>query len=93
MDNLIFNPEEDITKLEYFGLTPRYDEYTGEVIAYEKIDAGNKFLRLDIIKKKKKGMIRFFKNYDEKWEIYPMKGYFDVSTLYDLIQANLIIKE
>lgn len=85
---LKINPKKDIKELEKFGFKPKYDENTGKINAYEK--ATEEGLR--ITKEKTKSRIRIFEQREE-WKINPYNSYFDVDTLYDLIKADMVVKE
>lgn len=80
---------------QVFGFKPKYDEDTGEAIAYEKIHPLKD--RGVIIKKeqeKKRIKISRRRDTDEKvWRINPYYSYFDIDTLFDLIQDGLVEKE
>ena len=95
----------DLKELEKFGLKPKYDEDTGEIIAYEErknIFGSSSDKRL-FFKRKKIAPLRFFKNTNNDFifvENY-FKGseyiggynrYCDFDTLYDLIKADMVEK-
>lgn len=85
------NPKE----LEKFGFKPKFDENTGKVCAYQKkceknvggllitISETTSFIRI----------FKFLKGENIEWRINQYSDYFDVDTLYDLIQAGLVEKE
>ena len=84
----------DLKELEKFGFKPKYDENTGKIRAYEKTNKERKYMGLcvkteEIIKSR----IRIFRKTDKEWRINPFSDYLDVDTLYDLIKANLVVKE
>lgn len=85
----------NIKELEKYGFKPRYDEYTGEVVVYEKICEENEYLGLTVVLKQIKSRIRIFKKYENEkiWIINNRKDYFDLDTLYDLIKADIVVKE
>ena len=85
----------DLKELEKFGFKPKYDENTGEIIAYEKIKKEKEYMGLTVILETTKSKIRIFKGFKQKraeWRIYNYNDYFDIDTLYDLIQADLVEK-
>lgn len=84
----------DLKELEKFGFKPKYNEDTGEVCAYEKkiekYECGlviSVFETISLIK-----IFKFSKKGKTEWKINPYNGYFDIDTLYDLIQAGLVEK-
>lgn len=82
----------DLKELEKFGFKPKYDEYTGEIIVYEKIVNGKEFLGLAVVQKTLKKQIRIFKKNENIWIINQYRSYFDIDTLYDLIKADMVEK-
>lgn len=82
----------DLKELEKFGFKAKYDEDTGEINAYEKVNKEKKYLGLGITKEIIKSKIRIFKRTNVEWRINPYKELFDVDTLYDLIKADLVEK-
>ena len=84
----------DLKELEKFGFKPKYDEDTGKVCAYQKKcekDIGGLLITItettSLIR-----IYRAFKGKNEVWRINKYNDYFDIDTLYDLIQAGLIEK-
>lgn len=84
----------DLKKLEEFGFKAKYDEDTGKVCAYQKKcekDVGGLLISItettSIIR-----IYRFFKRKSIEWRINKYNDYFDIDTLYDLIQAGLVEK-
>lgn len=81
----------DLKELEKFGFKPKYDEDTGEVCAYQKKcekDVGG--LLINIVETT--SLIRIYKAFRGKnieWRINKYNDYFDIDTLYDLIQARI----
>lgn len=82
----------NIKKLKGYGFKPKYDEDTGEIIAYEKVNNKVEYMGLRIKLEETKSKIRVFKRTRKGWLINPYKELFDIDTLYDLIQAGLIEK-
>ena len=82
------NPKE----LEKFGLKPRYDEFTGEIIAYEKEHKTSEFFGIKIKPAKLKPKFRMFKLSNTEWVVCKYRDYLDIDTLYDLIEAGFIKK-
>lgn len=79
----------DLKELEKFGFKPLYNEYTGEIISYEKFLENS----LSIKKYKRKRIFRIFKYDSPKYEWRISEALqSDIDTLYDLIQANLVEK-
>lgn len=84
----------DLKKLEKFGFKAKYDEDTGKVNAYQKKlekDIGGLLISIT----ETKSLIKIFRAPNEKnteWRINHYNDYFDVDTLYDLIQAGLVEK-
>lgn len=84
----------DLKELERFGFKPKYDEDTGKVCTYQKKcekDVGG--LLISIVETT--SFIRIYKAFvgrNIEWRINPYSDYFDVDTLYDLIQAGLVEK-
>lgn len=68
----------DLKELEKFGFEPRYNEITGKIVRYIKIDNRNvvKYVNNDY-------------NHTPYWEVILQSN----DLLYDLIQAGLIEKE
>lgn len=83
----------DLKELEKFGFKPKYDENTGKIRAYEKIKKEEEYIGLCVTIETIKNRIRIFRKNDKEWRINPFINYFDVDTLYDLIKANLVVKE
>ena len=95
----------DLKELEKFGLKPKYDEDTGEIIAYEEVKNifGSSSDKRLFFKKKKPAKLSFFKNNDGDFifvenyfkgseYIGGYKRYCDFDTLYDLIKADMVEK-
>ena len=84
----------DLKELEKFGFKPKYDENTGRICAYQKKcekDVGG--LLISIIETTSLIRIyRAFKGKNIEWRINKYNDYFDIDTLYDLIQAGLVEK-
>lgn len=85
----------DLKELEKFGFKPKYDENTGQICAYQKKcekDVGGLLVNItettSLIR-----IYRAFKGKNKIWRINKYNDYFDIDTLYDLIQAGLIEKE
>lgn len=87
---LKINPKKDIKELEKFGFKPKYDEDTGKIKAYEKVM--KEYMGLTVTIETTKTKIRIFKQREE-WKINPYNDYFDLDTLYDLIIADMVVKE
>ena len=83
----------DLKELEKFGFKPKYDENTGKIRAYEKIKKEQEYIGLCVTIETIKNRIRIFRKNDKEWRINPFIDYFDVDTLYDLIEAGLVVKE
>lgn len=85
----------DLKELENYGFKAKYDENTGRICAYQKKcekDLGGLLMTIT----ETTSLIRIYKDFkgrNEVWRIYRYNDYFDVDTLYDLIQAGLIEKE
>lgn len=79
-----------LKELEKFGFKARYNKNTSEIEAYEK-NAEDDDIELNITIYKN-GIIRIFKTIEMKNGGFPFIHYFDIDTLYDLIQANLVEK-
>ena len=84
----------DLKELEKFGFKPKYDENTGRIRAYQKKcekDVGGLLISItettSLIR-----IHRFFKGKNIEWRISQYNDYFDIDTLYDLIQAGLVEK-
>lgn len=75
-----------------FGFKPKYDEDTGKIKAYEKVEKEKEYMGLNIKIETTKTKIRIFKQREE-WKINPYNDYFDLDTLYDLIKADMVVKE
>ena len=82
----------DIRRLEAYGFKPKFDENTGEIIAYEKIKKKQEHLGVTVKIEHIKKFIRIFQFKKYEWRINPYNTYFDVDTLYDLITAGLVEK-
>lgn len=82
----------DLKELEKFGFKPKYDEDTGKVKAFEKTKMKTEYMGLTVTIETTKSKIRIFKQ-KEEWKINPYNDYFDVDTLYDLIKADMVVKE
>ena len=84
----------NLEKLEKFGFKPKYDENTGEICAYQKKcekDVGGLLITIT----ETISLIRIFRKFRMKnveWRINQYNNYFDIDTLYDLIQAGLVEK-
>lgn len=85
----------DLKELEKFGFKAKYDENTGKICAYQKKcekDVGG--LLISVIETT--SLIRIYKAFkgeNVEWQINRYNDYFDIDTLYDLIQAGLVEKE
>lgn len=84
----------DLKELERFGFKAKYDEDTGKVRAYQKKcekDVGGLLISItettSLIR-----IYRAFKGKNIEWRINKYNDYFDIDTLYDLIQAGLVEK-
>ena len=84
----------DLKELEKFGFKPKYNEDSGKVCAYQKKcekDVGGLLIAItettSLIR-----IYRFFKGRNIEWRINKYNDYFDIDTLYDLIQAGLVEK-
>ncbi len=84
----------DLKELEKFGFRAKYNEDTGEVQAYQKKcekDVGGLLISItettNLIR-----IYRAFKGKNIEWRINKYSDYFDIDTLYDLIQAGLVEK-
>lgn len=82
----------DLKELEKFGFKPKYDENTGKIDAYEKINKMYDWCGIKIKPKYKETRFRIFKKTEKQWQINPYREYFDIDMLYDLIKADLIEK-
>lgn len=82
----------NIEELKKFGFKPKYDEDTGEVIAYQKINKETEYDGLIVNIEKIKSEIRIFKRAKVGWLINKYREYADLDTLYELIQAGLVEK-
>ena len=84
----------NLKELEKFGFKAKYDEDTGEVCAYQKKcekDVGGLLIYIA----ETTSLIRIYKAFKGKnieWRINKYNDYFDIDTLYDLIQAGLLAK-
>ena len=85
----------DLKELEKFGFKAKYDENTGRICAYQKKcekDVGGLLVTItettSLIR-----IYRAFKGKNVEWRINRYNNYFDIDTLYDLIQAGLVEKE
>lgn len=81
-----------LKKLKGYGFKPKYDENTGEIISYEKVNKKVEYMGLRVKLEEIKSKIRIFKRIKKGWLINPYNERFDIDTLYDLIQANLVEK-
>ena len=84
----------DLKELERFGFKAKFDEDTGKVCAYQKKcekDVGGLLISItettSLIR-----IYRAFKGKNIEWRINKYNDYFDIDTLYDLIQAGLVEK-
>ena len=92
----------DLKELEKYGLKPKYDEYTGEIIAYysqSKYDFKNAVKKILHFYKKEKKFLIFHKRDNFMLDDYAfIKSSFgrnnscNFDLLYDLIKANLVEK-
>ena len=82
----------DLRELENFGFKAKYDEDTGKIKAYEKTNKETEYEGLIVNIERIKSRIRIFKQRKEGWLINKYNEYFDIDTLYDLIQAGLVEK-
>ena len=85
----------DLKELEKFGFKPKYDEDTGEIKAFEKTKKKKEYMGLMVTIERTRSKIRIykaFKKHDAEWRMNPYNDYFDIDTLYDLIQAGLVEK-
>ena len=93
--NKITGEKVNLKELEKFGFKPKYNEDTGKIIAYQKkVEKEDGGLSISIIETK--SLIRIYKAFGGKnleWRINKYNDYFDIDTLYDLIQAGLVEKE
>ena len=84
----------DLKELEKFGFKPKYNENTGEICAYQKKcekDVGGLLITIT----ETTSLIRIFRTFRMKnveWRINQYNNYFDIDTLYELIQAGLVEK-
>ena len=84
----------DLKELEKFGFKPKYDENTGRICAYQKKcekDVGGLLITIT----ETTSLIRIYRAFIGKnieWRINKYNDYFDIDTLYDLIQAGLVEK-
>lgn len=76
-EELEVEPYIERTKKEIIEKTKKEVEYIGLCVTMEEI----------------KSRIRIFRKNDKEWRINPFSDYFDIDTLYDLIKANLVVKE
>ena len=84
----------DLKELEKFGFKPKYDENTGRIYAYQKKCEKNVGGLLITITETT-SLIRIYRAFIKKnieWRINKYNDYFDIDTLYDLIQAGLVEK-
>ena len=84
----------DLKELKKFGFKPKYDENTGRIYAYQKKCEKNVGGLLITITETT-SLIRIYRAFIEKnieWRINKYNDYFDIDTLYDLIQAGLVEK-
>ena len=82
----------DLKELEKFGFKPKYDENTGKITAYEKTKKKQEYLGITVKIEQIEKHIRIFQFKKDEWRINPYNSYFDVDTIYDLIQAGLVEK-
>lgn len=84
----------DLKELEKFGFKAKYDEDTGKVRAYQKkCEKDVEGLLISITETT--SLIRIYRAFRGKnieWRINKYNDYFDIDTLYDLIQAGLVEK-
>lgn len=96
MGKLKFNPEKNLKELEKFGFKPKYDENTGKIYKYvceKEIGYQNK-REVTLITVMKDTYQRGQYDYVEYWKvIFEEKCNEAVELLYDLIKANLVVKE
>lgn len=84
----------DLKELEKFGFKAKYDEDSGKVCAYLKKcekDVGGLLITIT----ETTSLIRIYRAFIGKnieWRINKYNDYFDIDTLYDLIQAGLVEK-
>ena len=84
----------DLRELEKFGFKPKYNEDTGEICAYQKKcekDVGGLLITIT----ETTSLIRIYRVFigkNTEWRINKYNDYFDIDTLYDLIQAGLVEK-
>lgn len=84
----------DLKELEKFGFKAKYDEDSGKVCAYQKKcekDVGGLLITIT----ETTSLIRIYRAFIGKnieWRINKYNDYFDIDTLYDLIQAGLVVK-
>ena len=84
----------DLKELERFGFKAKYDEDSGKVCAYQKKcekDVGGLLITIT----ETTSLIRIYRAFIGKnieWRINKYNDYFDIDTLYDLIQAGLVVK-
>lgn len=79
--------------LAEFGFKPKYDEDTGEITAWEKLLKEKAYEGLRISLETTKSKIRIFRRRGTKsWMINSYNNWFDIDTLFDLIQAGLVEK-
>ena len=84
----------DLKELEKFGFKAKFDEDTGKVCAYQKKcekDVGGLLITIT----ETTSLIRIYRAFIGKnieWRINKYNDYFDIDTLYDLIQAGLVEK-
>ena len=84
----------DLKELEKFGFKPKYNEDTGEVCAYQKKcekDVGGLLIAIT----ETTSLIRIYRAFTRgkaEWRINKYNDYFDIDTLYDLIQTGLVEK-
>lgn len=80
---LKINPEKDIKELEKFGFKPKYDEDTGELESYALGYESYESIKV------KNRLIPFRRDYNE--DRYYSSDIVEV--LYDLIKADMVVKE
>lgn len=81
----------DLEELKKYGFRAKYNEDTGKIIAYQKTSKETEYDGM-IIKSETYKKIRIFKRTKSTWIINKYNEYFDIDTLYDLIEAGLVEK-
>jgi len=77
------------------GFKPKYDENTGKIIAYVKIGEESEYIGLTVILTRIISRIKLFNvtfGNSTGWVVDKYDEYFDIDTLYDLIQLGWIEK-